>query len=435
MTFVCLWTPAWATAAARPLAELAARLLADAPRVAVEPRGVLWADGRGLPAAALADALLRRLAGAGWPEARAGVAAVPVAAELAARGERERINVVPTGRERERIAPLPFALLRPEPRLAELLGGVGIRSCGELAALDRGSVEVRFGAAGARLWRLARADDPRPVFAPMPRERPHASLDFVDHEVRGAAGLVFVINGLLEGVCAPLAERGELLRELTLRFALADGTAWEQTLRAARPTSERARWVRRIRELLDRLTLPDAVTGVALRADAAEPPADPQGDIFDRGFASAGAAEEAAARLAERHEGLFVAPERSLHPLAERRTRWILREPREVAHPAGDPRPEAEAPPMLRLHLLPKPRRVPVRVELRGRTPFPCRFRDSGGWRALAGVSGPHRVSGGQWESVPYAREYFRCVTDAGMLVWLFRDALGGGWYLHGWWD
>jgi hypothetical protein len=54
-------------------------------------------------------------------------------------------------------------------------------------------------------------------------------------------------------------------------------------------------------------------------------------------------------------------------------------------------------------------------------------------------AAGPDRVSGAQWDGDhTYAREYFRCVTREGALVWLFRDARKrktGNWYFHGWWD
>jgi hypothetical protein len=36
------------------------------------------------------------------------------------------------------------------------------------------------------------------------------------------------------------------------------------------------------------------------------------------------------------------------------------------------------------------------------------------------------------WETAD-ARDYFRCVRDDGMFVWVFSR--GMEWYLHGWWD
>lgn len=440
MCIVCLWSPDWATAGA-PLAELAALLLDDTPRVAVEARGVLWADARGLPAPRLAWALLRRLGDPGRSGVRAGVSGVPVAAEVAARSGESPVTFVEAGHERSFLHPRPLALLGPDPKLAALLDGVGIRRCGELAALERGSVEVRFGAAGSALWRRARADDPRLLFGPIPREAPHASLDFVDYEVRSAPGLLFTANALLGSVCATAQDRGTLIRALTIELPLSDRTTWIRTLRAARPTAQRTAWLRRIQEVFDALILPDAVTGIRMRAESSEPAASfsSQGDVFDRGFATAAAAEEALCRLVDRQGAILVVPETSAHPLPERQLRWAAREVEGIVAdaPCADP-VEATTRPTLDLHLLRDPRRVAVRARPRTDHRLPTRYldpQDGGRWRILVAAAGPHRVSGGQWEEHPYAREYFRCVTEEGRMVWLFRDARENVWYLHGWWD
>ena len=92
--------------------------------------------------------------------------------------------------------------------------------------------------------------------------------------------------------------------------------------------------------------------------------------------------------------------------------------------------PEAK----LTLCLLPEPRAVAVVAAVRRDHGVPVRYQDGGEWREIVSAAGPDRVSGGQWDA-PYAREYFRCVTDAGTLVWLYRDARDEQWYLHGWWD
>ena len=52
----------------------------------------------------------------------------------------------------------------------------------------------------------------------------------------------------------------------------------------------------------------------------------------------------------------------------------------------------------------------------------PIRYRDDDGWHDLVDVAGPDRVSGGEWESA-FAREYFKCVREDGMLV-IPKDAL-----------
>jgi hypothetical protein len=309
MTFVCLWSPHWRTGAvltapeappAPDLVRLAATLLTRAPRVHVhcapsEPRdgedtrGLIWADARGLDARALARDLLELARDDGLTDVSAGVASTPVAAELAAmRGEGD-VHVIDAGRDREFVALFPLETLEPPQRLRPLLFGIGISTCGALAELTRESVEVRLGADAVTLWRRARADDDRAqtLFAPMPRELPHATLDWMDYEVTDPARLLFVINALLERVCDALGEDGLGAREMSLEFSLANRTAHVEPLRASRPTANRHSWVRMVRLVLDRMSLPAAVTGIALRASRVAGIEDRQGDLFDKGFVTA----------------------------------------------------------------------------------------------------------------------------------------------------
>lgn len=485
MTYVCLWSPRWATGGAG-LDELGAALLEVAPRVAVEARGVIWADGRGLPVRELARELVARAAGA-KEEVRAGISAVPIAAELAARapsvtpaqagcrplhGEavqrlqsdghergsttdcapacagvtNGRVTEVPPGSERAFLAPLPLELLAPDPRLLALLRGVGVETCGDLAGLSREAVEVRFGAEAGAIRRLALADDRRVLFRPIARERPHASMDFVEYEVREAGRLIFTVNALLGSVCETLDSRGERARSLTLSLALAGGRVKRERLRASRPTSNRDVWLRRLQEMLDRLRLPEPVLGVSLEVEGTEPRSATQGDLFDRGFATAGAVEEAVARLLDEQGPVLVVPEMDGHPLAERRTRWVPREADDVAgRPAGSRGWRAressrvgggrEGSARLALHLLREPRALGVRIAFRGVQILPGAYLYAGEWHGVAVAAGPDRVSGGRWEGAPFARDYFRCVTEEGRLVWIYRDLFENRWYLHGWWE
>jgi hypothetical protein len=440
MHFVCLWSPRWSAGGA-PLAELAAALLADAPRVAVEARGVIWVDARGLPAPRLAHTLIARLDAGGAGGVRAGVASVPVAAELAARSGEGSLTLVEPGAARAFLAPLPLTLLEPEDWLPPLLDGVGLTTCGELAALPREAVEVRLGAGGVRLWRLARGDDSRLLFRPIPPERPHASIEFVDYQVTDAARLVFTTNALLGTVCDTLQERGERSRTMALSLFLGSGSVLLRELRCSRPTAQRAPWLDRIRDELERLVLPDTVNGVMLESVGEEPISATQGDLFDRGFATAGAVEEAVARLADRLGAVFLEPERSDHPLADVRTQWQVREPAVVVGSGAgkgvavasreEGRPESAC---LALQLLPRPRALGVRTEPRRDHQLPTAYREGRRWVEIVEAAGPDRVSGGH-DGEAFAREYFRCATAEGKLLWLYRDAVSNEWRLHGWWD
>src|SRR5258705_12927017 len=93
---------------------------------------------------------------------------------------------------------------------------------------------------------------------------------------------------------------------------------------------------------------------------------------------------------------------------------------------------KASTAPRLTLQLLPEPRRIAVTTKRRRDHQLPVQFRDKE-WTRISSAAGPDRGSGGQWGE-PYAREYFRCVTDDGMMVWVYRDARDGGWDLHGGW-
>ncbi|HUF13985.1 MAG TPA: hypothetical protein VMN78_12850 [Longimicrobiales bacterium] len=415
------------------------------PRLRIEARGRIWADVRGLDARRCVEELRRCLADAGWAEVGAAVGAVPVVVAVAARmaGAPAPVQFLPVGQERTWLTDVPLAALESEPKLLELLAGVGIERCGELARLTREAVEVRFGAEGVALWRLARAEDDRVLFGSPVRDRPGGSIDFVDYVVTDPARLLFTANALLTPVCERLRARGHHARRIRLRLGLANGEEWRRSLRAARPTASRERWLGMIRGELERLTVPDAVASVHLEVEAVEEAEARQGDLFDRGFATAGAVEAAFARLIEEQGPVVVAPEVSGHPLAERRTTWT-EEQGDGRWAMGDgvsgrtqsPKPKAQSPQAaLTLQLHAEPRPIEVETDARRDHELPTRYREPrGGWCALVGAAGPDRLSGGHWEG-GFAREYFRCVAEDGALVWLFREPRAGRWYLHGWWE
>lgn len=422
MAVACLWTPAWPSdLSASPLP---AELLAIVPRITMADDAV-WADIRGLPTLPTAQALLASAVACGIADVRLGVAEIPIMAELRAR------SAAPGSIDADsEIASKPLALICADERLLTLLDGVGVRTGGELAALEREAVEVRFGANAVQLWHWSRGEDERRLFTTSPTERLHASTDFIDYVVTDPERLIFVANALFSTVCDQLRARGEHARRIRMTLTLANQTCWQRTIRPARPTASRAVWLRLTRTLLEKLTVPDAVTGVLIEVEATEPAAAVQGDLFDVGFATASALESAVGRLIELQGTVLVKPLSSLDARAERRTEWqadalSTRLLMDMAAHA--------APPELRLQLLPEPCEVLVETVQRRDHIVPVRYRD-GQWRQIVTVAGPDRISGGRWEDA-YAREYFRAVTVEGRLVWLFRDAKTDRWFVQGHWD
>jgi protein ImuB len=433
MTYVSLWSRSWQTGGVG--AELLPLILAHAPRAALAPDGV-WVDARGMNAGALVEALKAELTEAG-ERVSAGIAEVPGVAEVAARLAPDGTALrIPAGQERAFLAPQPLGVLSPTPRAARMLRGAGVTTCGALAALPRESIEVRFGPEGDLLWMRARGQDPRWLFAPIPHELPRAEVDFVDHSVADAGRLAFAANGLLGSVCQTLEARAQRARTLRLTLTLEGGGALERELRTRRPTGERAPWLARLREVLDSIQLPDRVSGVRLEVLDVEGVSATQGDLFDAGFATAAPVEEALARLIDRMGPVVVQPEASRHPLADRRTRWIPQEPEVVAE-AHTGWPETVSPtPRLTLQRPEQPVPVQVRLSRRSGEPRPVGYCcDREGWKTLSEAAGPDRISGGLGWDDRFAREYYLATDEDGRVVWLFRDALGGRWFIQGWFD
>lgn len=433
-TYICLWSPSWQTAA-DPAAELATALLTCVPRIA-QRDGLLWADGRGLEGLALSASIITLLEQRSPNhDIRIGLATTPIVAQVAATRGNAPLTRVKVGEDRAFLAPFPLDVLNPDPKLDRFLEGIGVATCGELAALTRESIEVRLGPEGVDLWFLARADDPRPIFSKLPRTLPNASLEWEDYTLRDPERLLFIVNSLAECVCTQLGERGEGAREIALVLSLANAETRTEPLRFARPTASRKLWMRQLRHLLDRITLPDAVTGVLLRVEAVAGLHGPQGDLFDRGFASASATEQTLGDLIDDQGDVLLAPETSSHPLAEQRTRWVAQTPAALSQPSIPAGRTVTIAPRLTLQLLPTPKPLTVTTTKRRDHEMPVSYREDGASHEVLDAAGPDRVSGGQWETV-YAREYFRCVREDGLLVWLYRDAREGDtWYMHGWWD
>jgi protein ImuB len=191
---------------ARAFEPVAAAVEAFTPAVEIVRPGVCALPTRG-PSRYFGgdEALAGRVAAAVAPLApgcRVGVADGRFAAEQAAR----RALVVPPGGSPAFLAPLPLAALEA-PDLADLLGRLGVRTLGDLAALPARSVLARFGPEGARAHRLAGGRDERPPAArrPPPDLAVEAGFDPPADRIEAAA---FAARGLAARLEGDLAARG-----------------------------------------------------------------------------------------------------------------------------------------------------------------------------------------------------------------------------------
>jgi protein ImuB len=178
------------------------------------------------PLPKIAHDLARRVSQMGL-EANVAVAANPDAALLAARGF-SGVTLIPEGREAERLGDLPVDVLlegfssdaEEAARWVETFDRWGIRKLRALAALPEVPVSERLGQQGLRLQKLARGAalrnlrvlEPQLIFAEsVELESPIVLLE----------PLAFLLNRMLEQVCARLRARALAIQELRLNLELA----------------------------------------------------------------------------------------------------------------------------------------------------------------------------------------------------------------------
>src|SRR5579864_244231 len=196
-------------------------------------------------AAQIARDLARRISDLGL-EANVAVAANPDAAMHAARGF-PGVTVIPAGKEAERLGDLPVEVLlagfrsqesgvgsqgqaassreskqNEERRTLEILETLdrwGVRNCRTLAALPEVALSERLGQEGLRLQRMARGATERPLVASEPPLSFEEAVE-LEYPVALLEPLAFVLNRLLEQLCARLSARALATNELRLRMEL-----------------------------------------------------------------------------------------------------------------------------------------------------------------------------------------------------------------------
>jgi protein ImuB len=214
---------------------------------AVEPErpGLVCFDARGLERLhGGVEGVLAAARRALRSPARYGVAPSRFAAVAAATRARSRRPVIVSGPARAFLAPLPVALLRARPSLADLpeaLERLGVGTLGELAALAPAAVADRFGAAGLHALELACGGDgalrPRPAY-----ELVRESLELP--EAASGIQLERALALLIDRLLSRRERRGRTLRSVVLSAVLvAEGGTWRErvSFREALADSERMR--------------------------------------------------------------------------------------------------------------------------------------------------------------------------------------------------
>ena len=225
----------------------------------------LWIDATGVAhlfggeEALLAD-LEHRMAGFGV-SLRAAIAGTYGAAHALARfphparrADSRPAIVIPAGREKEALAPLPVACLRLAPQTVLTLRRLGLSRVGDLYGVPRAALARRFRAAGigaevtTRLDQaLGVAQEPLRPLADLPSfaVRRSFSEPLVSHEaIEGVA------RALVDELCRLLAAHEQGARRVRLTLYRADGTAGQVRVALGTPSREEEHIWRLIAEKL-----------------------------------------------------------------------------------------------------------------------------------------------------------------------------------------
>jgi len=165
-------------------------------------------------------------------EAQLGVASNLETALHAARGF-AGITVIPPGEEALRLGPLSVDVLAPAPEILQTLDSWGIRNLRALASLPPIPLSERLGAEGLRLQTLARGEGSRPLVPTDPPLHFEEATE-LEHPLEMLEPLAFVLNRMLESLCARLQARSLATNELRMRMELDSSPRCGDLVRAIR---------------------------------------------------------------------------------------------------------------------------------------------------------------------------------------------------------
>ena len=443
-------------------------------------------------------------------DANVAIASNPDAAVLAARGlcgagtpfdkirassARVAVTVIPPGQEAEQLGTLPVAVLFPDrlegeeqkeaTRLLETLDRWGIRNLRTLGALPEVALSERLGQEGLRLQKLARGAASRtlvPIEAPLLFEEAVE----LEHPIVLLEPLAFLLNRLLEQLCARLATRALATQELRLTLDLAnltgiddefenigmpsesDGVEGKENMWGQPPSADRrseapllhcrqtkfARTLRLPQPMLDakiflkllQLDLnanpPGApIVKIHLAAEPARPRS-AQGGLFLPPTPEPEKLELTLARIAAMVGEQKVGALELLythHPEGFRMQRFVAAVPPEKPHPKTTASTGESI--VTALRRFRPPLRAHVTLENGQPAHLVCKKKDVQGdvlWKA-----GPWRFSGDWWERQAWSRDEWDIALQNNALqkaetIALYRlvhDLLDGSWFVEGTYD
>src|SRR5271165_1337589 len=387
-------------------------------------------------------------------QANVAVASNPDAALVAARGF-PGITLLTAGKEAAHLGPLPVEVLfadrlegdqrKEADRLLETLDRWGIRNLRSLAALPEVSLSERLGQEGLRLQRLARGAASRTL---VPVEVPLVFEEAVelDHPITLLEPLAFLLNRLLEQLCARLGSRALATQELRLTLELETYSSssasqlknnFVRTLRLPLPMLDAKVFLKLLQ--LDLNAHPPGAPIIKIHL-AAEParPRSAQGGLFLPPSPEPEKLELTLARIAgmvgEHKVGALELLD-THHPEGFRMRRFVAEVARRVPQKQNPDAAQA-ASAITALRRFRPPLRATVTLENGQPMHLVCNKKEVKGevlWKA-----GPWCFSGDWWEREAWSRDEWDIALKTGEAIALYRlvhDLFAGCWFVEGTYD
>ena len=388
-------------------------------------------------------------------QANIAAASNPDAALLAARGF-AGITVISVGKEAEQLASLPIEVLfsdrmegeerKSADAFLETLNRWGIRNLRALAALPEIALTERLGQQGVRLQQLARGAASRtliPVEAPLLFEE---AIE-LEHPIVLLEPLAFLLNRLLEQLCARLGSRALATQELRLTLDLEsfsnqqskiNNQQFTRTLRLPLPMLDPKVFLKLLQLDLNAHPPGAPIIKIHLSAEPARPRS-AQGGLFLPPSPEPEKLELTLARIAgmvgEQKVGALELLD-THHPEGFRMRRFVAEVARKVPQKKSPDAKESQSV-VTALRRFRPPLRANITLENGQPARVSCaRKKEVQGevlWKA-----GPWRFSGDWWDREAWSRDEWDLALRNGEAVSFYRlvhDLLAGTWFLEGTYD
>jgi len=313
------------------------------------------------------------------------------------------------------VASLPLAALEPSSDTARILTGWGLRTVGELLALDPAELTDRLGLEALGLLAAASTRNTRPLKTIHPPEVWTESWDF-EEPVETLEPLLFLLRRFTDSLCARLALAGRAAERVDLSLRLESGSRLERQLNVPEPTRDPTVLLRLLGTHLDTVRSESAVVGLQLTLETTVP-AQRQFGLFETTLKDPRQFQETLGRIAAILGSDRVGTPVKLHQHGTDAFRLVPPEFEGVA-PLSQPRPALQAPGLRRL----RPAAVATVESVDGR---PASIHCPIAQGRLVVTLGPWRASGRWWEPGAWQREEWDATTLRGQVLRLVRQPDG----------